>query len=104
MRIFFSIFILLSIAVVSVLGFRGSRSVKPPLEIFPDMDRQARYKPQGENAFFGDQRNDRLPPANTVARGNALERFGNAATWRRRLSSAMTSMSMPPRRETVPVK
>ena len=74
MRIFLSIFILLSIAVVSVLGFRGSVSKKPPLEIFPDMDRQARYKPQGENDFFGDERNDRLPPANTVARGNALER------------------------------
>lgn len=34
------------------------------------MDRQARYKPQAENAFFADGRNDRQIPANTVARGN----------------------------------
>jgi mono/diheme cytochrome c family protein len=34
------------------------------------MDRQARYKPQAENEFFADGRNDRPVPANTVARGN----------------------------------
>ncbi len=74
MRIFLSIFVLFSVAVVTVLGFRGSLSEKPPLEVFPDMDRQARYKPQAENAFFADRRNDRLPPAHTVARGDALDR------------------------------
>jgi hypothetical protein len=74
MRILLSIFILLCIAVVTVLGFRGSLSEKPPLEVFPDMDRQAKYKPQAENDFFTDRRNDRLPPAHTVRRGDALDR------------------------------
>ena len=36
------------------------------------MDRQARYKPQGENSFFPDRRDDRPVPVNTVARGNYL--------------------------------
>jgi mono/diheme cytochrome c family protein len=72
MRIFLSIFILLIVALISVMGFRGSKSEKPPLEVFPDMDRQARFRAQGENSFFKDGRDDRMPPANTMARGNFL--------------------------------
>jgi len=70
MRIFLAIFAFALVAVVSILGFRGSLSEKPPLEVFPDMDRQPRYKPQAENDFFSDGRNDRPIPAGTVARGN----------------------------------
>ena len=70
MRIFLAIYLFAVIAAVSILGFRGSTSTKPPLEVFPDMDRQARYKPQAENEFFADGRNDRPIPAGTVARGN----------------------------------
>lgn len=72
MRIFFAIFIFIIVTVVSILGFRGSLSTKPPLEVFPDMDRQARYKPQAENSFFDDGRNDRPIPTGAVARGNYL--------------------------------
>ncbi len=70
MRIFLAIYVFVIVAVVSIFGFRGTISTKPPLEVFPDMDRQARYKPQAENAFFADGRNDRPVPAGTVARGN----------------------------------
>lgn len=70
MRIFLVIYLFVVVATLSILGFRGSTSTKPPLEVFPDMDRQARYKPQGENEFFVDGRNDRLAPAGTVARGD----------------------------------
>ena len=70
MRIFLAIYVFAIVAAVSILGFRGSNSTKPPLEVFPDMDRQARYKPQAGNEFFADGRNDRPVPANTVARGN----------------------------------
>jgi mono/diheme cytochrome c family protein len=70
MRIFLALYVFTVVAAVSILGFRGSISTKPPLEVFPDMDRQARYKPQAENEFFADGRNDRPVPANTVARGN----------------------------------
>ena len=70
MRIFLTVFILTIIAALSILGLRGSKSTKPPIEIFPDMDYQARYKPQASNTFFDDVRNDRPIPANTVERGN----------------------------------
>ena len=43
MRIFLVIYLFVVIATVSILGFRGSTSKKPPLEVFPDMDRQAKY-------------------------------------------------------------
>ena len=52
MRIFLAIYVFAIVATVSILGFRGSHSTKPPLEVFPDMDRQARYKPQAANEFF----------------------------------------------------
>lgn len=70
MRIFLAIYVFAVVAAVSILGFRGSHSTKPPLEVFPDMDRQARYKPQAENGFFADGRNDRPVPTKTVARGD----------------------------------
>ncbi len=72
MRIFLLIFTFIVFAVVSILGFRGSLSKNTPIEVFPDMDRQAKYKPQAENGFFEDGRNDRPLPAQTIARGNYL--------------------------------
>ena len=70
MRTFLIIYAFIVVATVSILGFRGGTSKKPPIEVFPDMDRQARYKPQAENHFFADGRNDRPIPINSVARGN----------------------------------
>lgn len=74
MRIFLSVFIFATIAVLSIFGLRGSKSTKPPIEIFPDMDHQARYNPQASNTFFSNQQNDRPIPANTIARGNYFNR------------------------------
>lgn len=54
---------------VSVMGFRGSESTRPPLEVFPDMDRQDKYKPQSDSAFFGDGRTDRPIPSGVVPFG-----------------------------------
>jgi len=54
---------------VSILGFRGSLSTRTPLEVFPDMDHQSKYKPQAESAFFADGRADRPRPVGTVAFG-----------------------------------
>ncbi len=56
---------------VSIMGFRGLRSTQPPVEVFPDMDRQARYKPQAASKFFADGRADRPQVAGTVPRGRA---------------------------------
>lgn len=66
MRPFFIIYFFLLAATVSLLGFRGCKSKKPPLEVFPDMDRQMRFHEQGKTGFFSDDRMDRLPVPGTI--------------------------------------
>jgi len=73
MRYFVVGFLLLCLAVVSIAGFRGSTSRKPPIEVFPDMDRQPKLRPQTDNTFFPDQLSSRLSVAGTIARGSAYE-------------------------------
>lgn len=73
MRIFLTLYILVIAVCVSILGFRGSLTEKEPVEVFNDMDRQAKYKPQAENSFYTNRQNDRLPPKLSVSRGNANE-------------------------------
>ncbi len=59
----------LVVLAVSILGFRGALFTHPPLELIPDMDHQAKYKPQAESPFFADGRADRPLPAGVVAYG-----------------------------------
>lgn len=73
MRIFLAIWLFVVIAVVSIMGFRGSHSTKPPIYVFPDMDIQARYSPQGANTFFPDGRDMRPVVPGTVGRGQGFE-------------------------------
>lgn len=73
MRYFLLGFVVLVVGVVAVLGFRGDMSRKPPIEIFPDMDRQPKLRPSDKNAFFEDGMSSRLPVIGTVARGAAFE-------------------------------
>jgi mono/diheme cytochrome c family protein len=68
------VYVLLIALVVSVLGFRGAKSSREPIFIFPDMDWQNKYQPQQKSGFFENRMTDRLLPANTVVRGNALDR------------------------------
>jgi len=63
----------LVVLLVSVMGFRGLPSTRPPIEVFPDMDHQAKYKPQAESKFFADGRADRPLPAGTVPYGRSAE-------------------------------
>jgi mono/diheme cytochrome c family protein len=58
-----------AVLLVSIMGFRGMVSTRPPIEVFPDMDHQAKYKPQAESKFFADGRADRPIPAGTVPYG-----------------------------------
>ena len=69
MRYAYLVLFFVVVSAVSVLGFRGSLSQRPPLEVFPDMDRQEKYKPQSESAFFGDGRTDRPTPTGVVPFG-----------------------------------
>ena len=79
MRYFFFIFGLSVIAVMCVLGKRGSQQLdggghfrKPPLYIFPDMERQLKLRQQKENGFFTNGLSSQLPVPGTVARTGAF--------------------------------
>ena len=74
MRYFVTGFLLLCVAVVGILGFQGGKSRRPPLEIFPDMTRQQKTRPESSSLFFSvDHRASRLNVAGTVARGSAFQ-------------------------------
>ena len=72
MRYFLSGFVLLCLVVVSIAGFRGERSRRPPIELFPDMDRQPKLRPQEHNNFFPDQLSSRRTVEGTVPRSKPL--------------------------------
>jgi mono/diheme cytochrome c family protein len=69
MRYFLLLFFLTCFAVAAICGFRGSHSRRPPIELFADMVRQNKVRPQTPSEFFPDQFASRLIPAGTVPRG-----------------------------------
>src|SRR5437016_13599004 len=69
LRGFLLISLLLTIAAVGVLGFRGEKGTNEPWEIFPDMVRQMKVRAQAPLNFFADGRGPRLPVAGTVPIG-----------------------------------
>jgi mono/diheme cytochrome c family protein len=69
LRGFLVIFILCTIAVLAVFGFRGQKGTQPPSEVFPDMVRQMKVRAQAPLDFFADGRGPRLPVAGTVPIG-----------------------------------
>ena len=69
LRGFFVIFVLCTIAIIAVFGFRGQISTQPPLEVFPDMVRQMKVRAQAPLDLFADGRGPRLPVAGTVPIG-----------------------------------
>jgi hypothetical protein len=75
MRYILLVFVLSVAAVVAIAGKRGDISRQPPIELFPDMDRQPKLRPQTEtrNLFWQDNLSSRLPVAGTVARNSPFE-------------------------------
>lgn len=70
MRYFFAAlfgFLLLALTVFGIAGRRGTDFRKPPLEIFDDMVRQAKLRPQVPNSFFADGRSSQAHIVGTVA-------------------------------------
>ena len=63
----------LGAAIVGIAGFRGGMSRKPPIEIFPDMNRQLKLRPMTPNSFFPNGVSSQLPPTGTVARGEPIQ-------------------------------
>ena len=69
LRGFLLISLLLTIAGVAVLGFRGAKTTNEPWELFPDMVRQMKVRAQSPLKFFADGRGPRLPINGTVPIG-----------------------------------
>jgi mono/diheme cytochrome c family protein len=69
LRGFLVIFVLCTIAILAVFGFRGEKGTQPPTEVFPDMVRQMKVRAQAPLGFFADGRGPRLPVAGTVPIG-----------------------------------
>lgn len=69
MRYFILAFIMIGVLIFSIAGWRGQTTSRRPIEIFPDMDHQAKIKAQAESHFFADGIGARQPIAGTVPMG-----------------------------------
>jgi hypothetical protein len=76
MRYFLLIFGVTVVAVMAIAGRRlddgGSTSRKPPIYMFPDMDRQLKLRPQEPNAFFANGISSQLPVPGTVPQSKPM--------------------------------
>lgn len=75
LKYFLTLWILGVVTVVGIAGLRGSTSRKPPIELFPDMDRQAKLRPQTTTTFagFANGQSSLTHVPGTIARGSAYE-------------------------------
>jgi len=73
MRYFYLIFFLCCVTVIGLAGFRGSKSRQPPIELFPDMVRMNKARPQTPSEFFADARSSRARPDGTVDHSQPYE-------------------------------
>src|SRR4051812_17566902 len=65
--------VLITIAVTVIAGKRGSTSRKPPIELFPDMDRQPKLRPQTFNPMLPENLSSQPHPVGSIARGSNFE-------------------------------
>jgi len=73
MRYFLLAFGVIVIAVMVMAGKRGDMTRRPPIELFPDMDRQPKLRPQAANSFFKDGLSSQPAVAGAIARGSAWQ-------------------------------
>ncbi len=92
LRGFLVIFLLSTIAVIAVFGYRGQKSTQPPTEVFPDMVRQMKVRAQAPLDFFADGRGPRLPVAGTVPIGYEMPKPMRLKTSRLRSVPGHTRM------------
>jgi mono/diheme cytochrome c family protein len=75
---FILVFVASAAAMFTIVGVPGHLSRKPPLEVFPDMDRQAKLRPEKPFEFFTNGLTSQLPPAGTIARSAPIETANGA--------------------------
>ena len=72
LKYFFTFFAFAVLIILAMAGFRGAKSSRPPIELFPDMDHQDKVKAQTPSGFFADGRAAREPVAGTVPLGFSM--------------------------------
>ena len=72
MRYFILIFAVLVLVVIGVAGRRGDLTRNSPIQIFPDMKRQLKLRPQTANGFFASGLSSQLPQPGTIAQEKPL--------------------------------
>jgi mono/diheme cytochrome c family protein len=73
MRYFLTIFAIIVVLVVAIAGTRGSKSRRSPIEIFPDMVRQPKLRPQAPDGFFANGRSSQPNVPGTVVRSTPIQ-------------------------------
>lgn len=73
MRYFLLIFAVITVVIVAIAGTRGSLSRRSPIEVFPDMDRQLKLRPQAPYGFFENGRSSQLRVPGTIARSEPIQ-------------------------------
>ncbi len=76
MRQLLSIILILLTVVAVGVGIdarHGRLSRHPPVEVFPDMDRQLKLRPAQPNDFFTNGLSSQLPPPGTIARSEPIQ-------------------------------
>ena len=68
-RIAIAILICIVVIAFAMLGWRGRRSSRPPIQLFNDMVQTPRYNPQSASPLFADGRAQRKPPRHAVPWG-----------------------------------
>jgi mono/diheme cytochrome c family protein len=72
MRYFLLIFGVAVLLVMLIAGKRGDLTRNRPLQIFADMKRQLKLRPQTANGFFANGLSSQLPPPGTIAQSQPL--------------------------------
>jgi mono/diheme cytochrome c family protein len=73
MRYVLAILVVSTVAIVGLLGFRGTHFRKPPLYIFPDMEWQLKLRPQKPSGFFSNGRTSQLSVPGTISRSAPIQ-------------------------------
>jgi mono/diheme cytochrome c family protein len=68
----------LAAVIAGIAGLQGRLSRKPPLEVFSDMNRQLKLRPQKPNDFFANGVSSQLPPPGTIPRSAPVQTVSGA--------------------------
>jgi mono/diheme cytochrome c family protein len=95
MRGFLIGFLLVVAAILAVAGFRGGKSPRPPIELFADMVRQPKLRPQAQHEFLPDTRASLAPPAGAIARGQPCQDNPVYTGWRTGTTNFIETNPLP---------